>query len=574
MSARPPAKCAACQVNRVAWTNPRVDFCYSCLPGGPFVPPPCRSCGSDDYFSQGQCDRCHPGAPLYLGSCKSCLAYGVYRKHSWLCWGCRWWRGHYPVGTCEFCQRETYINTQGACRLCWENSRQVQEPGRAPNLVEANRYGQQLFLANLLYDQTGAKRRRIARERLERETRPPVAPLVVVNWRQLLLFRMSPGHGAVKKRALGQDSPLLRHCEPALREHAARHGWSTRQTNSVVHTLKLLDVLQDTPGAKIRASDVLAGTRYGATVESTLEILTAVDLLDDDRTLAVERYFARNSADLPEAMASQLQLWFTTMLHGSDQAPRRRPRHVQTIHMHILGMAPIWKTWAAQGHESFAEITKEDVVKALPAKGANRLFAEQGLRSLFSVLKANKRIFANPTRGMTPTRTSTNIPLPLDTQKIRDGLNSPDPACALAVALVAFHALTGPQLGAIQLTDIVDSRLTLGERSIPLARPVLTRLTAYLNHRTRTWPATLNPHLFVTRKTAPRTRPVGKQFPWTTLDIKPQALRDDRILQEIYATGGDVRRLADFFGLSVTAATRYRGVLDSPEPTDTPTSDA
>jgi hypothetical protein len=48
---RPPARCNACQASRVAWVRPRVDFCYECLPGGPFVPPACRKCASKRYFS-------------------------------------------------------------------------------------------------------------------------------------------------------------------------------------------------------------------------------------------------------------------------------------------------------------------------------------------------------------------------------------------------------------------------------------------------------------------------------------------------------------------------------------------
>ncbi|WP_200804561.1 hypothetical protein [Actinacidiphila paucisporea] len=551
----------------MAWTKPRVDLCYACLPGGPFDAPPCRACGSPAYFSQGLCERCHPGAPLYPGSCVGCLAFGVYRGNSWLCWTCRWWRQHYPVGGCLYCDRTSAINGEGACRLCWENARRVQEIGRAVDLGQANRHGQQLYLANNQYDVTGAKRRRIAKERQQRRLQTPAPALTIVGWRQLLLFRMPPHQGAVKKRALTQDSPLLRYCNQALREHSARHSWSKRLINGVAHTIKLLEVLQETPGAKIRASDVLASARYGATVVSTLEILDAAGVLEDDRILAVERYFARHTAGLPTGMADQLQLWFDTMLQGSDQVPRRRPRHVQTIHMHILGMAPIWQAWAAQGHESFAEITTHDVRKALPVRGATRLFAEQGLRSLFTVLKANKRIFTNPTRAMSPTPTNTTIPLPLDTQKIRDGLNSPDAASALAVALVAFHALTGPQIQALTLTDITDGKLTLAHRTIPLAGPVKSRLTAYLDHRARTWPNTLNPHLFISRKTAPRTRPVGTQFPWTTLDVTPRALRDDRILQEIHATGGDVRRLCDFFGLGIDAALRYTTAPERPLPT-------
>lgn len=75
---RLPPKCNQCQSNRVAWTSPRVDFCYQCIPGGPFAAPPCTRCRArTDYYSQGLCGRCHPRSPEHIGSCKGCLAWGV-----------------------------------------------------------------------------------------------------------------------------------------------------------------------------------------------------------------------------------------------------------------------------------------------------------------------------------------------------------------------------------------------------------------------------------------------------------------------------------------------------------------
>ena len=128
---RPPARCNGCQVKRVAWVKPRVDYCYDCLPGGPFTPPACRRCGSNRYFSEGLCGDCHPGGPSYMGSCQGCLAWGVYRAYSFLCWSCRWWLTHYPLGDCQHCGRHTRVGEAFTCRLCFEQARMVQEPGRA-----------------------------------------------------------------------------------------------------------------------------------------------------------------------------------------------------------------------------------------------------------------------------------------------------------------------------------------------------------------------------------------------------------------------------------------------------------
>lgn len=558
---RPPARCNGCQVRRVAWVRPRVDFCYECLPGGPFTPPACRKCASDRYFSEGLCDRCHPGAPLHVGSCRDCLAWGVYRSRNWRCWSCRWWHTHYPLGDCDYCGRHTRVGERQACRLCFEQARMLQEPGRAIDLGEANRYGQQLFFANMRFQRPRTPRLKPERQRARRAT-TDFRPLT---WRQDPLFVMDLDPTVVHARSLRADNDLVRYCTDVVHDHAGKHGWSKRQTNDVIRSLRLLQVLQDTPGAKVKASEVLQLPRYDGNISSTLDVLAAAGLLIDDRVSNVERYFASKTAQLPEPMRAQLEVWLDVMLNGSNTAPRQRSRDPQTARIQIMGIAPIIQAWADAGHQSLAEITPEQVHAALPETGARRNWAEYGLRSLFKVLKARKLIFTNPTRGMPLTAVNTTVPLPLDSGAIRKALDSPDPAVALGIALVAFHALTAKQLSGLQLTDIVDGRLALDGRDIPLAGPVRVRLTAWLDHRNRTWPHSINPHLFVGRVSAPRLVPVGKQFPWKGTDLRPQALREDRILQEIHATGGDVRRICDLFGLSVESAMRYAQTLAHPE---------
>jgi len=46
---------------------------------------------------------------------------------------------------------------------------------------------------------------------------------------------------------------------------------------------------------------------------------------------------------------------------------------------------------------------------------------------------------------------------------------------------------------------------------IPLAEPVRVRLSAWLTHRSRTWPNSANSHLFIKHWTATRTDPVGRR---------------------------------------------------------------
>ena len=567
----PPAKCNRCQASRVAWTRPRVDYCYACLPGGPFSPPACRSCGTrEDYFSQGLCARCHPGSPGHPGSCKGCLAWGVFRGYNWSCWPCRWWRTHYPEGICEYCGRLARIGEQRACRLCLEQARMVQEPGRALDLPGANQHGQQLFLANMSFH-----RRRTPRLRPEQsepwkrrdKNRLPVRPgtgFDAAAGVQQSLFQMAPDPEAVRQRVLVEDSELTRYCAAITAEHAERYGWSGRQRNDVVRSLRLLQTLRPTPTAKIRASDVLQLPLYSGNIISTIDVLAAAGLLIEDRPTSLESYFTTKTHALPPVMRQQLEVWLQVMTAGAMTAPRQRARDPQTVRLHILGIAPVITAWAQAGHQSLAEITPAQIRKSLPERGSHRHFATIGLKSLFKTLKGRKLVFADPTRGLPTPSPATNVPLQLETAVIREELNSPEPVIALAVALVAFHALTGKQIRELRLTDIVDGRLALGERTIPLAAPVRTRLTAWLDHRNRTWPGSANPHLLINRRTAPRLVSASRNFPWRHTTLRPRALREDRILSEIHATGGDIRRICDLFGLSVEGATRYLKTIDHP----------
>ena len=256
---RLPPRCNRCQANPVAWTSPRVDFCYQCLPGGPFPAPSCRWCGTaKNYFSQGLCIQCHPRSPHRPGACKGCMAWGVYPRYNWTCWPCRWWRTHYPEGVCDFCGRLARIGNSGACRLCVEQAQMTQEPGRALDYAAANRHSQQLFLANMLFKKRitprlapepslrpGPRARQASTAGVRTGTEP---------WKsryknqlpypagtgfhdeasvQSTLFDMAPDPEAVRRRVLIEDSELTRFCAAIVDEHAARYGWSVRQRNDV-----------------------------------------------------------------------------------------------------------------------------------------------------------------------------------------------------------------------------------------------------------------------------------------------------------------------------------------------------
>lgn len=132
----------------------KVDYCFGCWPGGPVTPPPCLRCGSThDYFTSGCCVRCHRGARPGVGSCLDCYAWGATRHTKWLCRGCVGWRqDNTVVAPCPTCSRTLTLGRHGSCRLCRKQAdfgRDDQRDHGILDLAEANRLGQQLFLADL-----------------------------------------------------------------------------------------------------------------------------------------------------------------------------------------------------------------------------------------------------------------------------------------------------------------------------------------------------------------------------------------------------------------------------------------
>lgn len=574
--------CTGCGARPVAMRG--VTFCFSCWPGGPVVPPPCLRCGSTrDYFTSGICSRCHISGRPGVDACRDCHAWGVTRMHDWRCRGCHsWQRNHPTVGACAACARVLPLGEQDACRLCHRQARLHRDQRRhnglplrdpALELLEANRHGQQLFLTDLFSSHTptrnphgpahpGPDPTLAADLGLPELVRPQAGG-------QLLLFTVQrdlAAHGRAGLH-LRADPARTAPLERSAREIAAVHGWSVRQTSDTCFGLRIVLGLQDHPDQPVNASDVALLADIDLPVWTVLQVLAANGLLVEDRIPAVDSWFVRQTAGLPEPMLTELHVWFEVMKNGSATAPRRRPRAQRTLELHLSWALPTLQAWAAAGHTSLREISRAHVLDALPGSGNARSTAGQGLKSVFRLLKARKVLFTDPTSRVKTGQHEARQPLPVDLDLVRAGLHSPDPVRAVLTALLAFHGLHAGHLQRLQLTDVRDGKLHLDARVIPLADPVRERLRAYLDHRAACWPDTTNPHLLVHRRTARNTDPVGHR--WLLLHVgpglTPASIRQDRILNEAHSTGGDVRRLSDLFGLSINASTRYAATLDHPD---------
>ncbi|MFG1879539.1 hypothetical protein ACGFIV_32365 [Sphaerisporangium sp. NPDC049003] len=555
--------CTRCRAKPVA--TARHAHCYDCLPDGPRIAPPCRKCGSDrDYYSAGLCRRCHRFAPHVIDSCVGCLGWGTTRHTSWLCEACRSWRRRVSKGegACVTCRDWSELNGEGLCRLCRRQTALVRTLHRGVTATEANRHGQQLFIVDTFHQQRPRPSTGTLRIGL-----PPGYP---VPHRQLTLFDAARdltrlrngGHLQVPEP---RDPVLAAALLLAADEHATRYGWSRTRKVDARSAIRILLALQDTPGAAITASAVLELVQRFA-AQPVLDILAETGMLNDDREPSVTGWFHNKISGLPEPMAGELRTWFQVMRDGSASPPRRLPRSHTTIRLHLRFALPTLTSWATAGHTSLREISRSDVLAALPHQGPARATVGQGLRSIFTVLKGRKVIFANPMTRVRTGRAEANDPLPLaELAGLHQALDSDDSARAAMTALAAFHGLRNHNLRELLLTDLDGVRLRIGDRSILLAALARRRLTAWLDHRAARWPTTLNPHLFINVYTAVRTGQVSTVYVNEKVGMRVQRIREDRILHEAHATGGDTRRLCDLFGLSIGGAERYTATINHPD---------
>jgi integrase len=539
----------------------------------------------------------------------------VLANTSWLCQGCRGWRKRYDqIAACPSCRQVLTLGAENCCRLCWRQTSALRRisPSRSQvTIAAANRDGQQLFLAATLWQSprqhTPAPDPPVwvlpaistdqAAEPPTESTSPPVGPvgpiglvplqrnahhddtrddIHVDTWndlggghglghRQLSLFEVRHDLlAASSPRALQPSNPVWAGLLDMLAcEHATAHGWSKSRRNDARTGLRTLAATMEGPVAVISASAVAAVALIGVNVKPVLEILAGAGMLLDDRPRTLDLWFERQIAALPDPMAGQVRTWFTILRDGSSTPPRTRPKAEITVRIRISHAVPVLQTWAGQGHPCLRQITRDHVRAALTAHGTNPALTASTLRSLFRTLKARGTVFADPTTRIRVGRPDTREPVPLDLDVLAQALDSPNPARAALAALAAFHAPRSGQLCALQLTDIRDAHLHLPERTVLLADPVQDRITRWLDHRNARWPLTRNPHLFINFQTSGRTSPVSQNWINDTLGISAQAIREDRILHEAQATGGDIRRVCDLFGLSVRGAQRYTDTLDT-----------
>lgn len=552
-----PRSCTRCQQRPIAGRGgKRAYLCWWCAyPGQPA--PPCKHCGSPDYFTQDCCRTCHPRTVVPM-SCRSCFAWGVHASPQFVCAACVTFSWRHPEGECAACHRVVAL-LDGFCRLCWHQARlNVGQDNHEALRPEAALSGQQLFLAGMLRSVRWAMKGKA----VQRAARPP-APSGKLRSQaaavQEILVEIPHDYTTLRIKALAPPDPeYLAAVLNRANVLAETRGWSDPVRLEVRRALRALICTHEHERV-IPASTVALLRARKLPVERTCDVLDDLGLLLDDRTPAFDLYVTRRIARLPEQMRDEVADWIKHLRFGGNRAV---PRIQQTVYSYLHRVMPVLEQWTQ--HRALREIDSTAVKSALTGlTGYQRCMALVALRSLFRFLKQQRRVFRNPTKGFKVQNQRPYLPSPLDQTAIAEAkARATTPATRVIVALAAVHALTQKAIRHVQLDaiDLANRRIVIDSQARPLDDFTYEALAEWLQERRQRWPNTANPYLLVSQQTANEFGPVSSYFikkPFARARATPGRLRDDRLFDEMQAVGPDPLHLATMFGISTTSAERY-----------------
>ena len=323
-----------------------------------------------------------------------------------------------------------------------------------------------------------------------------------------------------------------------------------------------------------------AGSRHSAA--RTIELLTDLRLLAEDRPDPGDLWARKRLARLPADIAKDVGPWLDHLRYGDS---RHRQKAPGTWRGYCTAIMPALLAWA-QDHDTLCEITRDDIITALAEprpRGGDSHTQAIALRSLFGYLKSRRRIFANPaSRLPADIGRHRNPTVPVPVRSETPGSAAPmGPDEWLVNVLIRHHALPGTTIAGLTLDDVdLDQRtLTAAGHRRPLDQLTRDAITSYLAYRTRRWPLTANRHLLLSQLSALQDGPVSSW--WiseriTRWNSTLTGLRQDRILEEAAATGTrDPMHIATMFGLHPNTAQRYADAVHGchhPMPSSPPTT--
>lgn len=473
-----------------------------------------------------------------------------------LCKACRCFAGKYVTGTCATCRRDLPVDT-GVCRPCRKQASLVAGPGNktALDLSAAAVTGHQLWF------RFGALAHASATPAGTLPQAVPPSPIRPRSWwAQLVLFDVARDLSGVSARLPPVDPGLAERLFAEAGRAAELHGWSPRTLSLTRSGLRILMSVHG-PGEPVKASTVRQLTARNMPFPHITGVLAAAGVLADDRPDTLAIWLDEQLAGLPAQIRAELGAWLGLLRYGG---PRRRPRSRRTIVRDISSIRTFLAGTGAR-YLTLRQVTRDDITAWLAGRpGRSRPQDASTLRGLFTVLKAERLIFANPARGIRVSRRNPSVPAPLPAQVIAAAACAArgNPALQVVVALAGVHALLPGQIRHLRLDQagLAGRRLDPGGLDRPLDDFTATAISCYLTFRRQRWPLTASPYLLVTRKTAHTGEPASRY--WMTqlfrgLPVTASQLRDDRIVEEAVSGQADPLHLAAVFGFGPRTGLRY-----------------
>lgn len=517
-------------------------------------------------------DSTGPKVARSVTSCSERLAWGITYAQG-VCLACYGFAtpayGH-QVGVCGAC-RCTVRLKKGYCRLCWHQALLDRDvlAADARSKVELAPYlpqvrHQQLFLAGVVRKRGRPRAfpRRYGVKGRPPKPPPPIASRPPTAGAQLTLFPSPPRtyrYGRFDGRSQQTpDNPWLAWALHLAHNLAETRGLKKAGLDALNRTMVML-LATHADGDTLRVSDFHHVVREkGHSLTLTIDLLAAMDVLDDDRPPVYETWLADKLTDLAPGIAAETRRWAHVLRNGTA---RRKPRpHAATSY--INAARPALLLWS-RTYEHLREVTRDDVLTVVNGlRGRHRQDTLSALRSLFGWAKRDGVIFQNPAARIRLGKHPRPVWQRLTDEEIIEAVQAArTPQAKLYLALATVHAARNSQIRAIRLDDVDlgNRRLTIAGRTRPLDDLTHRLLVHWLDHRRRRWPHTTNPHLLISRHSAVRLGPVSKTW---ILDLRCtsvnlERLRIDRQLEEAVAVGGDPLHLASVFGIGADTAIRY-----------------
>lgn len=379
---------------------------------------------------------------------------------------------------------------------------------------------------------------------------------------QLELFAVRPTlhrAGSAARAWAGTRAGQARLAE--LATFAAARGWPEPTTTAVSHALALVAVAD--PDSATASPETVAELRRRRLPATRLREFLA-NQSDQHPDQATPPAPPALPDDLPTTITKELTVWLEVM---SGRRGRTQPHARSSIAAYLRVVVPIVRDWA-QRYPSLREVSTDDVAAQIEVRtGSARTGTAVALRSLFAALKSQRMIFADPARRVHPGRFPRRPVLGMDATARADLLAAATRADhRLLLLLAGVHALSRAQVTALRVDDVdlAARRLHIRGRWVTVDEATFQHLRVWTDQRRTRWPATANPHLFITAKTAGNLAPVSTGY-FRGLPTPLARLRADRLLAAAADSNRDPLTLVRLFGVSGDTAVRYCTELDPPD---------